>query len=255
MYKKYLSFLLVFPLFFAFASSASATSITLGSTHGQTDQIGRIGWNYRVTQSFYVTTAQTLSSITVNLKTSGSPPDGIQAVLLSDSAGSPNTVIATTGTQSGITSSYTAYELPFSSAPELTPNTDYWITIERTGSASSSDFFQISTDTSNAYANGRMRYQYTDGTYTTGGDGGTFDLRGGIVTADVVVPTPTPTPTPVVVVSSVDPAVTAVISDSGIALKDNVKSGLQTGAPYMVVVSALFWAYNFVSGKIAGSSR
>jgi hypothetical protein len=180
MYKKYLSFLLVLPLFFVFAQSAFAITFNPNPfPEGET-------------------------SVTVTCENLSLFPDSEYAVF-----DATDTLVG-----GNVCEQFDTYDfIPYQE----------FIVIE----------FKNGSYNCNSVATCQSDLQYID-------------------TESVNVnPPPTPTPTP----SSSDNPVAIVVNDTGTTLKDNLVSGLSTGAPFLVGTSVLFWAYSFIVNKIKGSAR
>lgn len=93
---------------------------------------------------------------------SNPPTDNVLVKLCADSSGVPGTVLATvTYSASEIGASSNWLEKSFASAVNLSPNTRYWLTAERSGSVDATKYFMLDTNTNNGYERGELYLWYT----------------------------------------------------------------------------------------------
>lgn len=96
-------------------------------------------------------TTISVSKVFQFLAKSGSPSDGVQVEIQSDSAGSPSNTPITNGTSSTVlASSLTVGQLSyqtftFSTPPTLTAGTTYWFVYKRTGALSPGDIYYLAS--------------------------------------------------------------------------------------------------------------
>lgn len=113
-------------------------------------------------QSFQVTGAQTVGTITAYLKKVGSPTGNLTVEIQPDSAGAPSGTAVSNGTSgtvaaSTLTTSYADITFSFATPPSLSGSTTYWLVLKTTDSASNTNYVQWGADTSTpGYADGSM---------------------------------------------------------------------------------------------------
>lgn len=118
--------------------------------------------NDKLAQSFKITSASTIGSIKLWLRKIGTPTGNLTVNIYADSAGSPGSLV-TNGTSQTLAASklatlYDYFEFKFSTPPSLSANTTYWIVLETTDSASSSNYVRWGTDKSNpGYLDGELK--------------------------------------------------------------------------------------------------
>lgn len=112
----------------------------------------------KVAQSFTLSVNETfvLTEAYIRLLKIGSPADSVQLSIYSDSGGVPNTQLATnTISAASIGEGYDWKQFTFSYT--LSYGTTYWLVIERTGSNSAVNFYQVELNTAADYANGAFK--------------------------------------------------------------------------------------------------
>ncbi len=95
-----------------------------------------------VAQSFRPSTSAVLSKVTVRLKKAGAPSD-IQVRILADATGKPNKdQVLASGTlpASQVTTSYSSLDITFSTQPQLTAGTTYWLLLSAAALNSSNNW-------------------------------------------------------------------------------------------------------------------
>ncbi len=128
----------------SYTDGTSPVSVLTGKTSAAED----------LSQSFKVTTSDSLSSIRFYVKKTGSPSNATIRIM-PDLSGKPsNTGSLGTGTltASTVTSSFTYVSVPITQPPTLTANTTYWVVID-VSSVSATNYFTFAA-TNNTYANG-----------------------------------------------------------------------------------------------------
>lgn len=117
-------------------------------------------------QSFVPTYTAQLSRLVLNVAKVGTPTD-LVVKIYSDSAGSPNTLLATQNiAASEIETSFGWIPVTFSSPASLTASSTYWIVISGTG-VDASNYFMVRTRTGNLYAGALKVSTNSGGAYTT----------------------------------------------------------------------------------------
>lgn len=154
-------------------SSTPPYDITFGNAGGTQD----------FAQSFQVSNTGTVNKVQLYLKKVGTPSN-LTVRITSNNNGSPNNSSLATGAlgASLVSTSYGWVDVPFSTNPELTASTTYWIVID--GPTSSSNNYRIGGN-SNGYANGTGKIGAYNGTWnatTPSGLDGYFSLYLGGVT-------------------------------------------------------------------------
>lgn len=123
-------------------SGVPTYDITFGNANGTQD----------FAQSFQVSTTLPISKVDLYLK-KVSTPGNLTVRIVSNSSGSPSTTTLASGTLSAslVSTAYGWVSVPFSSNPELTAGTTYWIVID--GVTSATKYYLIGAN-SNGYGNG-----------------------------------------------------------------------------------------------------
>ncbi len=141
-----------------------------------------------VAQSFKPSVSSVLNKVSLKLRKIGTPPDETVKIL-GDSSGKPNkNNVLATGTLSAslVTNTYGFIDVSFSTSPNLTANTTYWIMIATSGDAN--NYWAWSNDTSQGYVNGSPAWssnwsaKYPVWTPITG-DLGFQTYMGGVITS------------------------------------------------------------------------
>ncbi|MBI2021693.1 hypothetical protein HYS93_02280 [Candidatus Daviesbacteria bacterium] len=104
-----------------------------------------------IAQSFKPTQTAVINKVALKLKKFGSPSN-ITVRILGDSSGKPNkNDVKASGTLSAnlVTSQYSFVEVGFTTSPQLSANTYYWIMLDTT--ANSSNYWSWSSDTTQGY--------------------------------------------------------------------------------------------------------
>ena len=103
-------------------------------------------------QSFQISETAVVNKVDLYLK-KVSTPGNLTVRVVSNSGSSPSTTTLASGSLSAslVSTTYGWVSVPFSSNPELTENTTYWIVID--GSASATKYYMIGAN-NNGYANG-----------------------------------------------------------------------------------------------------
>lgn len=140
----------------------------------------------RVAQSFQVATGIWMRYLWLGLAKVGSPTDNVVAKIYYDSSGSPGALYQTM-------SSYPAASLGtdmiwtgfwYSGGIPLTAGTKYWIVVERTGSTSLSDYYQVDLNTRCGYASGSFKQYVSSWAARTPDADMPFALHNNITPAD-----------------------------------------------------------------------
>jgi hypothetical protein len=129
-----------------------------------------------VAQSF-IANSRRIDKINLWVGKNGSPTDSLRCRIFTDNSNSPGTIISgATTTISGSDISDTAEEetFDFSETFDLVYGEKYWIIIDRTGSASDSNYYEIGYDASDAYSNGLLSRSDDGSTWTN--DVNDYDL-------------------------------------------------------------------------------
>lgn len=134
-------------------SGAPAYDVTFGNTNGTQD----------FAQSFQVSTTETVNKVELYLK-KVSTPGNLTVRIVSNSGTSPSATTITSGSLSAslVSTTYGWVSVPFSSNPELTAGTTYWIVID--GTTSATKYYLIGGN-NNGYANGTGKIGQHGGTW------------------------------------------------------------------------------------------
>lgn len=119
-----------------------------------------------IAQGFTVSTSTPLAQARFYIRKVGSPSN-ITVRILTNSGGSPsNTTIASaTISASQVTTSYGWVTVSFVGNPALTPGTTYWVALDMS-SNNSSNYYQLATTNSSAYAAGQLKTGSVGGSWT-----------------------------------------------------------------------------------------
>lgn len=115
---------------------------------------------HKVAQSFEIVgdVAWKAFTIAVQVKREGAPTDSLRVELCSDSSGSPGSVIDYADMPfSGITDSLAWVEVSLDDTPTLSPATDYWIVLSRTGSGDAENYGAVGWSTVAGYGDGTVK--------------------------------------------------------------------------------------------------
>lgn len=114
----------------------------------------------KLAQSFQLASAVSWDAKTVRLrmKKEGTPTDTLTVKLCSDTAGAPGTVLVS-GTLTGadIDENLNWVEFAMSARQTLVASTTYWITIERSGAASTANYYKCDANEALGYTRGLFR--------------------------------------------------------------------------------------------------
>jgi len=137
-----------------------ATGMSEDQTHTvyNSDQIfGQVNPVIDVAQSFKPSVTNSLVKVSVYIKKVGNPDDR-QVRILTDSAGSPSkTVLATAILRKNLVgASFGWVDIVFSSPPNLTQNTSYWLTVD--ASRDKDNYWVWGKDQNQGYGNGVAKY-------------------------------------------------------------------------------------------------
>ncbi len=126
------------------------------------------GTDFRVSQSFVVTAAGTLSSLLVRAGATTGTPSGLPNWSIQpDNAGVPSgTPLATGGTANGTMASWTASAdntITVTNGVFLNTSTTYWFVLEFGAMQATNNFFTVIRNAGNPYANGLMKADSTTG--------------------------------------------------------------------------------------------
>lgn len=156
-----------------YASHLSKYSGDSGSTWTLTTNLGAFhDFEFEITttvetydllaQSFQVTGAQTVGSVTAYLKKVGSPTGNLTVEIQADSTGEPSGTAISNGTSgtvaaSTLTTSFADTSFTFATPPSLSGSTTYWLVLKTADSQSATNYVAWGADTSTpGYADGSM---------------------------------------------------------------------------------------------------
>src|SRR3989344_45639 len=141
------------------ATSANGDSATVDQTFGSgtpatNNTFGNGTSTEDMAQSFRLTNTNYLSSAQVYIKKVGSPSNAT-VTIRTDNSSKPSGTIKATGTLSSslVSTNYGWVNITFTTNPQLTASTTYWLTID--ASRSASNYFVVGGDT--GYANGTAK--------------------------------------------------------------------------------------------------
>ncbi|MFH0852674.1 MAG: choice-of-anchor R domain-containing protein [bacterium] len=137
-----------------------ATGMSQDQTHSvfNSDQIfGQANPIIDITQSFKAGTSSILAKVSVYIKKTGNPGDRTVRIL-TDSSGSPSKTSLASATlrEELVSASYGWVDIVFSSPPNLTQGTTYWLVID--ASSDSNDYWFWAKDQNQGYADGQAKY-------------------------------------------------------------------------------------------------
>lgn len=124
-------------------SPALSASVSNGTGTPSNDIVfGNANGTQDFAQSFQVSSTDPINKFQVYIKKT-STPSNLTARIVTDSSGSPSTtqIASDTLSSSSVSSVYGWVDVPFSSAPVLTPGVTYWLVLD--GSSSSSKYYTI----------------------------------------------------------------------------------------------------------------
>jgi hypothetical protein len=129
-------------------------------------------YGQRIYQSFAlaIDTTWTLAAVELRVRKVGNPADALRVGLYTDSSGTPGALLEqVTIDGSALTDEITWVALNFSNAVALAYGSTYGLLIDRTGSMSATDFYEVEIDDAGGYARGALRLH--DGTTYQAGTG------------------------------------------------------------------------------------
>jgi len=139
------------------ALSANSSALTADQTNGSGTPaydvtFGNANATQDFAQSFTVSTTSVVNKVELYLK-KVSTPGNLTVRIVTNSGGSPSTTTLASGPLSSslVSTTYGWVSVPFSTNPELTAGTTYWIVID--GATNSSKYYLIGAN-NNGYANG-----------------------------------------------------------------------------------------------------
>ncbi|MBF0527486.1 MAG: hypothetical protein HQK56_20590 [Deltaproteobacteria bacterium] len=131
----------------------------------------------QVAQPFKVGKNITVSGVWVLVGKTGNPTDNMTLSIYSDSAGAPSSQLTNGGATaipaSSISSALQWVYFTFSTPPALSPNTQYWVYLYRSGSVSSSNYYLWSISAAVALPYGSA-YYYNGSSWALSGGTATF---------------------------------------------------------------------------------
>ncbi len=150
------------------ATSANSASLTSNQSNGSGTPtyditFGNANATQDFAQSFQISTTEVVNKVQLYVKKVGSPSN-LTVSIVTDTSGSPSTVVKTSGTLSAslISTSYGWVDVPFSTTPQLDAGTTYWIVID--AATSTSNYYKIGAN-NNGYANGSSKIGQYSGTW------------------------------------------------------------------------------------------
>lgn len=133
----------------------------------RTGQPQEIGYNTNLekfAQKVSFSSQKTISALTVRIVKQGSPTDSIKVGIQADSSGSPSgTFLASFTKAASAFTSDTAFKENLDAPVTLSANTTYWIVFERTGSLSTSDYYQ--EQATGGFPSGQETKYFTSGAW------------------------------------------------------------------------------------------
>lgn len=136
--------------------------------------VGKVTTGQKLAQSFTPGHAMSVSAIAAIVKLSGAPTDSITIEIRNNVSNAPgSTVLGTSDAvaASNLTSTYAWINVPFSTPVSLSSGTKYWMTFQRTGSTSDTDYYNVGVGLFVGYAGGdRADYNGTSWTVDTNRD-------------------------------------------------------------------------------------
>lgn len=121
-------------------------------------------------QSFQVTTAGKAERIRVSVKKIGSPTDGFTVRLVNGVPGSTVLAESLAIDAEDVGTTYTEFDVDLTEKNQLALATTYGIEFQRTGSLSSSDYYQVEYSTTSVHGSGVRYYDPGTGWTSTTGD-------------------------------------------------------------------------------------
>jgi len=152
------------------ATSANSASLVADQTNSKETPdydvtFGNANGTQDFAQSFQISKTEVVNKVQLYLKKVGSPSN-ITVRIVTDSGGSPSTVVKTSGTLSAslVSTNYGWVEVPFSTNPQLDGGVTYWIVVD--ASTSSTKYYKIAGN-NNGYANGSSKIGQYSGTWNS----------------------------------------------------------------------------------------
>jgi len=126
---------------------------------GAVQSMGNLAASTVAAESFTVgSAAWSCISAWVKIGKYGSPADNVSVTIRSDSAGSPNTVLATaTVAGSTLTGDLGWVRFDFGSALALSASTTYWLCVARSGALDANNYYRLAVDEGVAFAGGALK--------------------------------------------------------------------------------------------------
>lgn len=148
-------------------SATADQSHGMGGTAAENTTFGNTSSTADMAQSFVLSANAPLAKVSLYLRKVGSP--GSPTVTIrTDNSGKPSTTVVATGTLSNslVSGTYGWVDVTFSTAPQLSASTTYWLTVDM-ASVSNSNYYQIGGVTS-GYASGLLKIGSVGGIWYAG---------------------------------------------------------------------------------------
>lgn len=136
------------------------------------------GYGWRLAQSFQIDSDEGWDAYTVEIKANrvGSPIDNLRVRIFTDSTGAPGSSLESSTVVGSSISTQTGWVTFAFTGASLSTSTTYWLVVDRTGSASPTNYYQVSIDEDQLYADGSLLV--SDGTaWQTRPGGGDMPFR------------------------------------------------------------------------------
>lgn len=139
-------------------SDSYAIDFAINQSHYALDETGDMGYtsvNEKTGQSFTPDVTGDIHSWVMYLAAVGTPVDALRIKIYTNSAGAPNTLLATSSNTidpSGAAYGYCKFD--FAAGTSLTSSTKYWAVLERTGSTSTTNYWNFYRSSASGYAGG-----------------------------------------------------------------------------------------------------
>jgi hypothetical protein len=119
----------------------------------------------RVAQKFQVATGWDAYTLVVRAAATGTPADSLRVAIWSDSGGSPSASLASgTVAAADVGSAMGWVAIDLATPYALAAATDYWLVVERTGSADEANYYTVGLDSTLGYSGGGLK-EYVDGAW------------------------------------------------------------------------------------------
>lgn len=147
-------------------SAVADQSHGVGGTVTENTNFGNASSTADMAQSFILSANNNLAKVSLHIRKVGSPGSPTVTIRTNNS-GNPSSTIVATGTLSSslVSPTYGWVDVTFSTAPQLSAGTTYWLTIDMS-STSGSNYYQIGGAVS-GYANGLLKIGSVGGTWYT----------------------------------------------------------------------------------------